>query len=583
MLDNAKPKNKKARNYAGLDAFYAVSCLTMPDAGSLPLNGRWWLAADVVGDAVDAAYFVDDAAGDLFQQRVGQFGPVGGHEVAGLHGTQGDDVFIGAAVAHHANALDGQEDGEGLAGEVVPGFAGGFVAEVAQFFDEDGIGFAQQVGVFFFDFAEDAHAQAGAGEGVAIDHFGRQAQGHAEFTDFVLEEFAQGFKQLEAELFGQAADVVVAFDGDGFFAFRSTGFDDIRVNGALGEEGRALVTLATGLEAGSFGLEDFDEFAANDFAFLFGVAHALKVAEELFAGIDGDDVGVELAREHVDDHFAFVLAQQAVIDEDAGELIADGAVDERGSDRGIHATREAKDDFFIADLSTDFFDGFGNVVGHDPVGGRAADVTHKALQDLVSKGGVRDFGVELHAVEATLFVGKGGNRATGGGGHALEAGWQFGDFVAVAHPDLQLAVGIAQALQQVVVAMQLDLRVAEFALLATFDFAAELLCHGLHAIADAQHGDAQIKDGFGGAVGFVGIDAGVAAGEDDAFEQAIGGEAAHPVAADVAGVDFAIDVGFAHTAGNELRDLGAEVEDEDFLVGHGRDLPGKNSGLGGGQ
>jgi hypothetical protein len=35
---------------------------------------------------------------------------------------------------------------------------------------------------------------------------------------------------------------------------------------------------------------------------------------------------------------------------------------------------------------------------------------------------------------------------------------------------------------------------------------------------------------------------------------------------DVAGMDFTVDVGFAHTAGDELGDLGAEVEDEDFVV-----------------
>ena len=47
-----------------------------------------WLAAHVVGDAVDAAHFVDDAAFGLFQEAVGKLGPVGGHEVAGLDGAQ---------------------------------------------------------------------------------------------------------------------------------------------------------------------------------------------------------------------------------------------------------------------------------------------------------------------------------------------------------------------------------------------------------------------------------------------------------------------------------------------------------------
>ena len=31
-------------------------------------------------------------------------------------------------------------------------------------------------------------------------------------------------------------------------------------------------------------------------------------------------------------------------------------------------------------------------------------------------------------------------------------------------------------------------------------------------------------------------------------------------------MDFAVNMGFAHTAGNQLRDLGAEIENEDFGV-----------------
>jgi hypothetical protein len=63
------------------------------------------------------------------------------------------------------------------------------------------------------DFAEDAHAQAGAREGVAVDHLVRQAEGNAQLADFVLEQLAQRLEQLEVEGFRQAAHVVVALDG----------------------------------------------------------------------------------------------------------------------------------------------------------------------------------------------------------------------------------------------------------------------------------------------------------------------------------------------------------------------------------
>ena len=62
MPDPTTLKNKKARNYAGLAAFYALCCWTIPDAGLFPLNRRRWFAGYVVSDAINAAYFVDNAA-----------------------------------------------------------------------------------------------------------------------------------------------------------------------------------------------------------------------------------------------------------------------------------------------------------------------------------------------------------------------------------------------------------------------------------------------------------------------------------------------------------------------------------------
>ena len=66
LPDRAKHKQKKARNYAGLAAFHAIRCLAVPDAESFPLYSCGWFARYVVGDAVDAADFVDDARRDAF-------------------------------------------------------------------------------------------------------------------------------------------------------------------------------------------------------------------------------------------------------------------------------------------------------------------------------------------------------------------------------------------------------------------------------------------------------------------------------------------------------------------------------------
>jgi hypothetical protein len=70
----------------------------------------------------------------------------------------------------------------------------------AQLLDEDGVGAAQQVGVVLLHLAEDAHAQARAGEGVAVDHVVRQAERHAQLAHLVLEQVAQRLQQLQAQL-----------------------------------------------------------------------------------------------------------------------------------------------------------------------------------------------------------------------------------------------------------------------------------------------------------------------------------------------------------------------------------------------
>ena len=45
-----------------------------------------------------------------------------------------------------------------------------------------------------------------------------------------------------------------------------------------------------------------------------------------------------------------------------------------------------------------------------------------------------------------------------------------------------------------------------------------------------------------------------------------GAEVAHEGVADVAGMDLAVDPGFAHAARDQLRVLRAEIEDEDLVV-----------------
>ena len=181
---------------------------------------------------------------------------------------QGDHVVVAAAVAHDADGADRQNRlGKRLGGGAIEPFGD-------DFFEEDFVGIAEEGEFFLGDFADAAHGQAGTGEGVTPDDVLGQAEEFAEFADFILEEVAEGFDEVEAEFGGEAADVVVELDVGGGLAAGGVavaGFDDIRVEGSLGEEAGVL-------DLAGFGFEDVDESFADDFAFFLGVGDALEAA-----------------------------------------------------------------------------------------------------------------------------------------------------------------------------------------------------------------------------------------------------------------------------------------------------------------
>src|SRR5262249_16611321 len=80
----------------------------------LPFDRSRGPGGDVEHDAVHARDLVADAVGDPSEEVVGQPRPVRRHRVLAPHRAQGDDLRVGAEVAHHADAPHGQEDGERL-------------------------------------------------------------------------------------------------------------------------------------------------------------------------------------------------------------------------------------------------------------------------------------------------------------------------------------------------------------------------------------------------------------------------------------------------------------------------------------
>ena len=126
-----------------------------------------------------------------------------------------------------------------------------------------------------------------------------------------------------------------------------------------------------------------------------------------------DQLDAEALAERLDDLLGLALAEQAVVDEDAGELVADRLVDERRGGRRIDAAGEAADDAAVADLLADPLDLLVDHRRRRPLLLAAGDLAQEALEDRLPVRRVDDLGVELDAVEAALGVLAGGDRRTG--------------------------------------------------------------------------------------------------------------------------------------------------------------------------
>ncbi len=66
---------------------------------------------------------------------------------------------------------------------------------------------------------------------------------------------------------------------------------------------------------------------------LLGVGHAGQLREEPVGRLDMDERHVEVLLERLDHLLGLGHPQEPVVDEDARELVADGAVDEQGRHR----------------------------------------------------------------------------------------------------------------------------------------------------------------------------------------------------------------------------------------------------------
>ena len=188
---------------------------------------------------------------------------------------------------------------------------------------------------------------------------------------------------------------------------------------------------------------------ADGLALCFGVGDAGELAEEQVGGVAMHQRDVVVVAEEVDHLLRLAAAQQAVIDEDAGELVADRLVDQHGGDRGVDAAGEAADHAALAHLVADPADRLRRNAAMVQSPAQPQMRLAKLRQQPGALGRVHDLRMELHAVEAALassaMAAKGAPSLTA----TTRKPWrQRADAVAVAHPDLLALALVPDAVEQ---------------------------------------------------------------------------------------------------------------------------------------
>ena len=214
--------------------------------------------------------------------------------------------------------------------------------------------------------------------------------------------------------------------------------------------------------------------------------------------VDEVERQLQLVAEPLPDLVRLVVAQQPVVHEDAGQPIADRAMDQHRRDRGIDAARQSAHDLARPDLLPNPLGRLLDERGDRPVARAAADAVGEVPQDLEAVVGVRHFGMEQQRVQLPVRRLHGGDRRRRARRGDRKPGRHRRHIVAMAGPDAQLGWDLLKQPRLRVCSdrrcrVDAHVRMTELALARPPHLAAEHVGHQLHAVADAEHGNAESK------------------------------------------------------------------------------------------
>src|SRR5688572_25491627 len=340
-------------------------------------------------------------------------------------------------------------------------------------------------------------------------------------------------------------------------------FDDVRVERPLHEKARVLL----GGPPRVLGriLEDIDERVADASSLLLGVADACERGEKSIAGVDGDQIDAEVRAKRSLDLIALVETKQSSIDEDAGELIADRAMHEGGSDRRVHTARESTDHARRPDLLSDLLNLTLDECASGPRRLRSAHLEEEVGDHLPTPRGMRHLRMELyseHGARAVPHAGDLHRRAAGR--HLVTGRWRL-DVVSMTHPHGD-ALAITKPIEEPVGLEDLELG-ASILSRPWRDFAALEMGDELHPVADPKHG-CDVEQRWLGAWTVVIVHRARPPAENDSS----GLPFSNPLERAGGRMNLRVYARLTNAPGNELGELRAVVENENPAT-HGMSTP----------
>ncbi|EIT87961.1 cytosine deaminase [Parascardovia denticolens IPLA 20019] len=511
-----------------------------------PFDGRRRLGGHIQDDSVDTSALIGDPGGNGSKHIVGDARPISGHGILGRNRSQDHGIAISTLVTLNAYGMDiSQQNDRALPDITVQ-------VGLGKLLTSDRIGFAQQIQTFLGDFANNADGKTRTGERLTPDDLIRQAQLGADCADLVLEQGTQRLDQAEIKVRRQTAHVMVALDVRG--AGASAGLDHVRVKGPLHQE-LDLSPFVSGLgdDVTSGFLKGADELFANDLALALRLADAFQSAQEVFRGIHGHQLDSRRLDEIMLDLFHLPLAQEAMIHENAGQLLTDGLMDQGCSHGGIHSPGQAANHLFVTHLLANPGDLVFDDAGRIPLPGNASLIVQETLENVLPQRGVLDLRMPLDPVKFAGLVLHSSHRCAFRMGQDGEAFRCLAYGHPMTHPGALFLRGLNEDAFGVV---DISLGLAILTQGGLIHVATQLVGHHLEAIANAQNRHAGIEDLLIDGRGPRLVDGSGAAGQDDG----LGVFGQHVVDGHGMRHQLRIDVGLTHPTGDELGVLGAEID-----------------------